>query len=85
MATENIIAGVLSLENEHICGHLTVPLTSGYHEEYDGEYEVDPLVNSAVTLETESKFMRENLVIHEVPRYIVSNVGGGNTIFIGEQ
>ena len=81
---EKIIYGVLSLENEGLSGHLTTPLTSDYHEEYDGEYEIDPLVNSEIILETQSKIMREDVIIHEVPRYIVSNIGGGNTIIIGE-
>ena len=51
-------------------------------ERYNGEYEVTPKFEEQ-TLETKDKIMSENVTIHKIPRYDVSNEAGGKTVYIG--
>lgn len=51
-------------------------------ETYKGEYEVTPGV-SDVFLYTKDKLMEDDVTVHPVPFYEVSNPSGGNTITIG--
>lgn len=52
------------------------------YDYFEGDYVVIPSVNSQ-TLETEGKLMRNNVNIHEIPYYEVSNDASGNTVYIG--
>ena len=58
--------------------------TSGVTEQYDGEYEVIPRVDSQ-TLPTKKKVMKDDLTIKEIPFFDVSNNSGGTTVYIGEE
>ena len=49
---------------------------------YDGQYEVTPLADAAVTLETQSTFLDQDIVVREVPYQAVSNAAGGETVSI---
>ena len=51
---------------------------------YEGEYEVVPKVERQI-LETEQKLMTEDLLIHGIPFYEVSNDAGGTTVYIGKE
>lgn len=51
---------------------------------YIGDYEVTPKV-TAQTLDTENKCMTEDLIIKEIPYFEVSNLTGGNTVYIGSE
>lgn len=53
-------------------------------EIYRGDYEVTPKVDEQV-LDTADKFMTDNVVVHEIPVFEVSNSSGGNTIYIGSE
>jgi hypothetical protein len=53
-------------------------------ETYDGEYNVTPKVDSQ-TLNTKEKFMYDNLIVNGIPIFNVSNIGGGDTVYIGEE
>lgn len=55
---------------------------SSNFEYYDGEYEVTPSTKQQ-TLETESKVMRENVIVEPIPYSEVSNGAGGTTVTIG--
>lgn len=50
---------------------------------YEGEYEVTPLVHNPVVLETEGLRMTEDVTVHKIPQYEVSNISGGKTLIIG--
>lgn len=53
-----------------------------YPEVYKGEYEVTPKLHIAQTLDTDGKYMREDVVVLEVPYYETSNESGGTTVYI---
>jgi len=49
---------------------------------YGGPYEVTPKL-SQQALETEGTFMKEDVIVKEIPIYVVSNNSGGTTVIIG--
>ena len=53
-------------------------------EPYAGSYEVTPKVD-AQTLPTAKKIMLENVQIHEIPIFEVSNQADGETVYIGTE
>lgn len=53
-------------------------------DRYEGPYEVTPTVEGQ-TLETEMKFMTEDVSIKAIPYFDVSNPAGGSTIYIAKE
>lgn len=51
---------------------------------YAGPYEVTPDVE-AQTLHTAKQVMDDNVQIHSIPFYDVSNNAGGTTVYIGKE
>lgn len=51
---------------------------------YDGPYEAIPKVE-AQTLPTAKKLMTDDVTVHGVPIYEVSNQQGGNTVYIAKE
>lgn len=51
---------------------------------YDGPYEAIPKVESQ-TLHTDKKLMTDDVTVHGVPFYEVSNDQGGNTVYIAKE
>lgn len=51
---------------------------------YDGPYEAIPKVE-AQTLHTAKKLMTDDVTVHGVPFYEVSNDQGGNTVYIAKE
>lgn len=51
---------------------------------YDGPYEAIPKVE-AQTLPTAKKLMTDDVTVHGVPFYEVSNDQGGNTVYIAKE
>ena len=51
---------------------------------YDGPYEAIPKVE-AQTLPTAQKLMTDDVTVHGVPFYEVSNDQGGNTVYIAKE
>lgn len=49
---------------------------------YDGDYEVTPLANREVVLETKDKLLIDDILVKKIPRYDVSNESGGTTVYI---
>ena len=49
---------------------------------YTGSYEVTPSGEQTV-LETAQKTMQDDVTIHPIPYYDISNTAGGRTIYIG--
>lgn len=54
-------------------------------EEYDGEYVVIPKADIDVELNTSKKFLKNNIIVKEIPYYETSNSAGGETIYIGSE
>lgn len=53
------------------------------YDEFEGPYEVKPLVESQ-TLYTKEKLMKEDLVVLAIPYAEVTNLSNGITVTIGE-
>lgn len=53
------------------------------HEEYEGPYEVKPVVEPQ-TISTKEKLMKEDLVVLAIPYVEVTNTSNGITVTIGE-
>lgn len=54
------------------------------HQEYEGPYEVTPSPEDAITLETASKTMRDDVTVKKIPYYETANEWG-NTVYIGSE
>lgn len=59
--------------------------TGGNLPLYTGPYTVTPKVNTAVTLATKALRMKEDVVVHKIPQYEVSNEAGGKTFIVGDE
>lgn len=53
--------------------------------EYEGDYNILPSASQEIVLPTKHKKMKENVIIKEIPYYEVSNLSGGNTVYIAGQ
>lgn len=51
---------------------------------YDGEYIVKPLPYESQELQTQEKFMENNVVVLAIPYFETSNISNGLTVYIGE-
>lgn len=52
------------------------------YSHYNGPYQVVPSVATTV-LTTADKVMDDDVIVHPIPFFEVSNTAGGNTIYIG--
>lgn len=52
---------------------------------YSGPYEVTPKVENPVTLATKALRMKEDVVVHRISQYEVSNEAGGKTFIVGDE
>lgn len=53
--------------------------------EYTGEYSVIPKIYEAQILPTKNRRMNDDVTIHKIPTYEVSNDSGGVTLIIGNE
>lgn len=53
-------------------------------ERYEGQYDVTPTVDG-ITLETANKVMKDDVHVLSIPRYNVSNLYGGETVYIASE
>lgn len=53
-------------------------------ESYEGSYSVTPQVEQQI-LDTELKYMKDDLTVKAIPYYATSNLSGGETIYIGSE
>ena len=54
-------------------------------ETYTGPYDVIPVADGDILLETKNKHMLDNVKVHEIPYYEVSNPSGGETVYIARE
>ena len=52
-------------------------------EPYEGSYTVIPNANSDVVLNTDERFLDQNITVRKIPYESVSNLQGGQTVTIG--
>lgn len=52
---------------------------------YDGEYEITPHADKEIRLLTAHKYMNSNVMVSKIPYYKTSNLGGGETVYIGTE
>lgn len=52
---------------------------------YDGDYVVKPKAYEQTVLETDGLYMRDNVVVLEVPYFETSNIQNGYTVYIGSE
>lgn len=86
---EGTLVGKISSGNAILLGKIQSPMTligkvviSSGHEYFNGDYEVIPKIKSQ-SLETKDKLMSKDVLIKSIPYYEVSNLQGGNTVYIG--
>lgn len=51
---------------------------------YDGDYVVKPIPYNSQELETQDKFMYDNVTVLPIPYFETSNLSDGLTVYIGE-
>ena len=49
---------------------------------YEGAYEVTPVMNNNIVLETEGKMMQDDVTVKKIPHYEIENESGGTTVYI---
>lgn len=59
-------------------------IASGDIPVYEGDYTVTPNVDGK-TLQTKDKLMKENVIVEKIPCFVVSNISGGNTVYIAKE
>jgi hypothetical protein len=59
-------------------------IVSGGGLQYEGDYEVTPKTTEQI-LYTKHKTMSDDLTVKAIPRYDVSNLSGGKTIYIANE
>jgi hypothetical protein len=52
---------------------------------YQGEYVVEPSLESNIVLATKNRSMSDDVTVLEIPQYEVSNSAGGITFIIGKE
>lgn len=62
---------------------LSAPIQKINGDVYQGEYEVTPLANNTVVLETKNKTMLDDVTVLKIPRFSTSNEYG-TTFYIAE-
>lgn len=66
--------------------HTLTPVTPESSAEYDvyaGKYTVEPKAATATTLATAHKVLTKDVTVVKIPKYVVSNLAGGDTVYIG--
>lgn len=77
------VSGFLE-DGAEICGTLELPITI-IVPDYEGDYEVTPKMYEETTLPTTGKKCTEDITVHKIPQYEVSNPAGGITAIIGDE
>ena len=54
-----------------------------HYDEYQGQYEVTPILYDEQELRTRDKLMRDNVTVKAIPVVITSNPYDGKTVVIG--
>ena len=75
------VTGTLSAQ-AGLTGALTVPMVAEA-EYYEGDYDVTPIAFQSIVLGTRHKMMHNDVTVHEIPYYEVTNPAGGYTVNIG--
>lgn len=68
-------------------GSVTGNLAAAYEAKttvYEGDYEVTPKVEGQ-ELKTKHKYMIQDVTVHAIPFFEVSNTSGGNTVYIANE
>ena len=82
ISQNEIITGVIS-QKESIVGDLATAYTA-HASVYEGDYEITPTVGEQ-ELKTKHKYMNDDIMVHAIPFFEVSNTSGGNTVFIADK
>ena len=62
-----------------------VRINAGTSAPYEGPYVVTPSTYNDVSLQTKSKWMKEDVNVKQYPQTYVSNNAGGTTLILGEE
>ena len=81
-----MIVNVSIIPQEPVTVHVDAVIRTSANDVpvYDGPYEAIPKVE-AQTLPTAKKLMMDDVTVHGVPFYEVSNDQGGNTVYIAKE
>lgn len=62
-----------------------VRINIGASDPYEGPYVVTPSTYNDISLQTKSKWMKEDVNVKQYPQTYVSNNAGGTTLILGEE
>lgn len=82
IAHTRAISGCIS-QKAKVTGNLATAYTTNVTA-YDGDYEVTPKVDGQ-ELKTKHKYMTDDVTVHAIPFFEVSNTSGGNTVYIANE
>ena len=76
------LRGSITTTLPSVSGVVTVPSAVGVIP-YEGVTEVTPRADAEIVLPTMRRYVRDDIVVREIPYYEVSNPSGGMTVSIG--
>lgn len=82
LSNSQSLCGQMSSEPQLVGSLATAYSFSG--DKYEGDYEVTPTVDG-VTLNTKHKYLTDDIKVRAIPYFEVSNLSGGNTVFIADE
>ena len=59
-------------------------LVGAFGQIYDESYDITPTVEG-LTIDTENKYMMDDVNVNPIPFFSVGNDSGGNTVYIGSE
>lgn len=66
-----------------ISGNLSTTALTPTYPYYQGVYQVSPIPELDIILETSNKILQDDIIIKEIPYYETTNESGGYTVTIG--
>lgn len=81
VSTHNISGNVSRMLS--VQGGITTAPAAPIFPYYQGVYEVTPLANLTLELQTSHKILENNIIVNQIPYFQVSNTSGGYTVTIG--
>lgn len=82
ISTEQDITGNVALNLPPLAG--AVDIKGAMNPVFEGKYEVTPLAQAAVVLDTQGKIMLDDVTVKKIPYYETSNLYG-ETVYIAAE
>lgn len=76
-----VLEGILS-EVPTIYGELSDVVA---YKSYTGDYRIIPLFGQDITLQTENRVLKDDMVVKQIPYFETPTPDGGTTVYIGTE